>query len=426
VGAEWEQPRIPTVVVRDTRRAMAELAAAFWGWPSRQMKVIGVTGTNGKTTTTMLVASIARAAGMRAGVLGTLGLIAGGHITKTEHTTLEAPDLQETLADMAAQGIELVAMEVSSHGLALDRVWQTYFDVGVITNITRDHLDFHKSLEEYAAAKKLLLTCYAELARPHKQMRAVVNWDDERARNAAREARCELIRYSMESCEAEVRAEDVSLQPRRTQFRLVLPTGRHDVTLGLIGRFNVENALAAAACAVALGISGETVAQGLANAPQTPGRLERVEVGQDFLVLVDYCHTPDAVAKVLKEARRLAQGRVICVIGCGGDRDRGKRPKMGAAATELADWTIITSDNPRSEDPWAIIQAIIEGAQEGRYEAIEDRAEAIKKAVGMAREGDVVVIGGKGHEDYQIIGSRKIHFDDREQARKAVLMRQAR
>jgi UDP-N-acetylmuramoyl-L-alanyl-D-glutamate--2,6-diaminopimelate ligase len=230
----------------------------------------------------------------------------------------------------------------------------------------------------------------------------------------------------MESCEAEVRAEDVSLQPRRTQFRLVLPTGRHDVTLGLIGRFNVENALAAAACAVALGISGETVAQGLANAPQTPGRLERVEVGQDFLVLVDYCHTPDAVAKVLKEARRLAQGRVICVIGCGGDRDPGKRPKMGAAATELADWTIITSDNPRSEDPWAIIQAIIEGAQEGRYEAIEDRAEAIKKAVGMAREGDVVVIGGKGHEDYQIIGSRKIHFDDREQARKAVLMRQAR
>ncbi len=417
---------VPAVVVCDTRRALAELSVAFWEEPSRALKLVGVTGTNGKTTTTMLVASIGRAAGLRSAVLGTLGLIAEDRVTRTEHTTLEAPDLQEALAALVEEGVDLVATEVSSHGLVLDRVWRTYFDVGAVTNISQDHLDFHETMADYAAAKGLLFTRYADLARGVKTMRGVVNWDDEWSRRLAAEARCEVLRYAVESDEAEVRAESIEYAPRATRFDLLLPDGRHAVTMSLVGRFNVENALAAAGCAVALGLPSDAVVEGLVAAQQAPGRLERVEAGQDFLVLVDYCHTPDAVAQVLREARRLAQGRVLCVIGCGGDRDPGKRPKMGAAATELADWTVITSDNPRSEDPAAIIRAIVEGARQGRYETVEGRREAIRRAVDLARPGDVVLIGGKGHEDYQILGDRTIHFDDREEAREAILERMAR
>lgn len=416
---------VPAVLVRDTRRALAELSVAFWDAPSRDLRLVGVTGTNGKTTTTTLVASIGRAAGLRSAVLGTLGLIAEDRATRTEHTTLEAPDLQEALAGLVEEGADLVAIEVSSHGLVLDRVWGTYFDVGAITNVSQDHLDFHESMAEYAAAKGLLFTRYADLARGVKTMRGVINWDDAWARRLGVEARCEVLRYAVESGEAEVRAESIEYAPRATHFDLLLPDGRHAVTTSLVGRFNVENALAAAGCAVALGLPSEAIVQGLAAAEPAPGRLERVEAGQDFLVLVDYCHTPDAVAQVLKEARRLAQGRVLCVIGCGGDRDPSKRATMGAAATELADWTVITSDNPRSEDPAAIIRAIAEGAREGRYETVEDRREAIRRAVDLAQAGDVVLIGGKGHEDYQILGDRTIHFDDREEAREAVLARLA-
>ncbi|MGD9519115.1 MAG: UDP-N-acetylmuramoyl-L-alanyl-D-glutamate--2,6-diaminopimelate ligase, partial [Armatimonadota bacterium] len=422
-GADSQASALPTVRVRDTRRALAEIAAAFWDWPSRKMKVVGVTGTNGKTTTAMLVADLAEAANMKAAVLGTLGRIVGDEVLQTEHTTLEAPDLQRSFAEMLAKGIELVAMEVSSHGLVLDRVWQTCFDVGALTNISQDHLDFHKDMEDYARAKGLLFTCYADLAAGCKQMQGVLNWDDQWAQRLSVEAHCPIVSYAVERSDATVRAEDIEFGPRETTFTLVLPDTRHQVRLGLVGRFNVENALAAAAVGVALELPGEAIVRGLSAARQVPGRLERVEAGQDFLVLVDYAHTPDALIKVLTEARRLTAGRVLCVFGCGGDRDQGKRPKMGAAATDLADWTVITSDNPRTENPEAIISAILVGAREGRYETCVDRREAIHRAIDLAQPGDVVVIAGKGHEDYQLLGDRTIHFDDREEARAAILAR---
>lgn len=419
-GGGRSAAQVPVMVVEDTRRALAELAAAFWGWPSQRLKVVGVTGTNGKTTTALLVAAIARQAGMKAVALGTLGIVSERDVEPTEHTTLEASDLQRMLAELVESGVELVSMEVSSHGLALERVWQTYFDVAALTNISHDHLDFHGDIEEYAGAKELLFTRYAELAAACKKMTACINLDDERARGIAERALCEVMFFSARDRRGQVRAENVELGARGTKFDLVLPSGRNEVRTPLVGWFNVENALAAAACATALGVEGGAICAGLSKAQPAPGRLEPVDEGQDFMVLVDYAHTPDALGKVLQEARRLAEGRVICVFGCGGDRDPAKRPRMGEVATELADWTIITSDNPRSEPPELIIQAIEDGAEAGRYETIVDRRQAIAKAIGTASKGDVVLIAGKGHEDYQILGDRVIHFDDREEARKAL------
>ena len=419
-GHDVPSVEVPVVVVRDSRRALAELAAAFWGWPSRELRVVGVTGTNGKTTTSMLIASIAQTAGLRAAALGTLGLQRDGQIVATQHTTLEAPDLQRILAELVADGFDLVAMEVSSHGLALDRTWQTYFDVGVLTNITHDHLDFHASFEDYAAAKARLFLDYPELSAPYKTMRGAVNLDDDAARGIARRARCEVVGFGISSDEAAVRAEEIDIGRRETRFSLVMPAGRFEVTIQLVGSFNVENALAAAAAAVAMGIEPEAIVQGLAAARPAPGRMERVEAGQPFLVLVDYAHTPDALAKILREARRLTEGRLICVFGCGGDRDPAKRPVMGRIATQAADWTVITSDNPRSEDPMAIIDQIVAGAVGENYEVVPDRRQAIRRAISLAGANDTVVIAGKGHETYQILADRTIHFDDREEAQAAI------
>jgi UDP-N-acetylmuramoyl-L-alanyl-D-glutamate--2,6-diaminopimelate ligase len=410
-------------LVENARRALAEVSAAFWGWPSRDLVMIGITGTNGKTTTSILVGRIAEAAGKRAAVLGTLGRLAGGQVIAGAHTTEEAPDLQAALAGLRDDGVEVVSMEVSSHGLAMSRTWQTYFDVGVLTNVTQDHLDFHATLAEYAAAKELLFTEYARLDDGYKAMRGAINLDDEWGRGIAAHAECEVVGFGVAAEGAAVRARDVKLGARETSMRLVTPVGEAELRTKLVGRFNVENALAAAAAAVGAGWALEAIVSGLEAADPAPGRMERVEAGQDFVVLVDYAHTPDAVAKVLAEARRLARRRLICVFGCGGDRDPSKRPKMGRAATEIADWTIITSDNPRSEDPADIIADMMVGAEEGKYEIVADRREAIGRAVGMAGEGDVVVIAGKGHEDYQILGERTIHFDDREEAAEAVRRR---
>jgi UDP-N-acetylmuramoyl-L-alanyl-D-glutamate--2,6-diaminopimelate ligase len=415
----------PVAIVAHGRRALAEVAAAFWGWPSREMVMIGCTGTNGKTTTSILVGRIAEAAGKKAAVLGTLGKIVGGEIIAGAHTTEEAPDLQATLASMRDAGIEVVSMEVSSHGLALSRTWQTYFDVGILTNVTQDHLDFHATLTEYAAAKELLFTEYARMDDGYKRMRGAINLDDEWGRRMAAKAECEVVGFAIENETAAVRALKVALGAKETRMQLQTPLGEAELRTKLVGRFNVENALAAAAAGVGAGWSLEAIVEGLEAADPAPGRMERVEAGHKFVVIVDYAHTPDAVAKVLTEARRLTRGRLICVFGCGGDRDPSKRPKMGRAATEIADWTVITSDNPRSEDPGDIVADILVGAEEGKYEVVMDRREAIERAVGLAEEGDVVVIAGKGHEDYQLVGDKVLHFDDREEAAKAVGKRQA-
>ncbi|MCX7598599.1 MAG: UDP-N-acetylmuramoyl-L-alanyl-D-glutamate--2,6-diaminopimelate ligase [Armatimonadetes bacterium] len=412
---------VPVVLVSDARRALAELAAAFWDYPSRRLTLIGVTGTNGKTTTCILCASIAEAAGLKAAALGTLGHLVDGQMHARDRTTEEATDLQPTLASLSGAGVRVAAMEVSSHGLALDRVWKTYFDVGVLTNITQDHLDFHASLEEYAETKARLFTVYPTLAREAgKEMRAAINLDDAYGRDIARRAACEVVGYGLKAADAAVTARDVVCEARGTRLHLVTPMGQADLTMKLVGRFNVENALAAAAAATALGLPIDAIVAGLEAAHPAPGRMERVEAGQDFAIIVDYAHTPDALAKVLTEARHLTRGRLLCVFGCGGDRDPTKRPKMGRTATEIADWTVITSDNPRSEDPGAIIAQIVAGAVEGRYEVEPDRRTAIRRAIGEARPGDIVVIAGKGHETYQILADRTIHFDDREEAAAAV------
>jgi UDP-N-acetylmuramoyl-L-alanyl-D-glutamate--2,6-diaminopimelate ligase len=390
------------VRVERVRAALGPVAAAFFGHPSRRLRMVGVTGTNGKTTTTHLLASIFREHGWRAGLIGTTGVRIGDRLVPFPRTTPEAPDLQRLLAEMVEAGVEAVAMEVSSHGLDQRRVDGTRYAVAVFTNLSQDHLDYHASMEEYFAAKARLFT-------PELSERAVVNHDSAEGR---RLVACGLptVTFGLEAG-ADVRAEDV----RTTRDGISFRVGDLEIRSRLRGLFNVENCLAAIAAARELGVGDEAIARGIAAVETVPGRVETVEAGQPFLVLVDYAHTPDGLENVLRAARPLATGRLICVFGCGGDRDRAKRPLMGRAATSLADLTIVTSDNPRSEDPLAIIAEIEPGAREGggAYLIEPDRRAAIARAVREAADGDVVVIAGKGHETYQELADRTIPFDDR-------------
>ncbi len=400
---------VPQVRVGRVRDVLGPVAAALYGHPSRRMRVVGVTGTNGKTTTTFLLASIFRAHGARPGVVGTTGVWIGDRPVPYPRTTPEAPDLQRMLAEMADAGVEAVAMEVSSHGLDQRRVDGTRFEVAVFTNLSQDHLDYHGSMERYLEAKARLFT-------PELSERAVVNHDSPQGRALAARG-LPTVTYGL-GPGADVRATDVRITPAGIAFRV----GELEVRSRLRGGFNVENCLAAVAAARELGIGDEAIARGIEALEVVPGRVETVEAGQPFLVLVDYAHTPHGLENVLRAARPLANGRVIVVFGCGGDRDRGKRPLMGRVATSLADLAIVTSDNPRSEDPLAIIAEIEAGAREGGapYLVEPDRRAAIARAVREAGEGDVVVIAGKGHETYQEFADRTIAFDDRSVAREEI------
>lgn len=405
---------VPWARVEDARRACAELAAAYFDHPCSELLVVGVTGTNGKTTTTFLIEAVLAAAGKRGAVIGTLGYGPVDDLKEAPRTTPDAIELQESLRALADAGIEGVAMEVSSHSLVLHRPWRCAFDVGVFTNLSQDHLDFHEDIDRYLEAKLLLFTEYAEAS--EKPMVGAINLDDEFGPQMALRAACPVLGYGMgEGCD--VRAVDAELGGTGSSFELRLPSGRARVELGLPGVFNVQNALAAAAAAEALGIEPDAIADGLSAMDAVPGRFEVVDAGQPFGVIVDYAHTPQALENVLRAARQLSPRRLICVFGCGGDRDPDKRPKMGRVATELADRTIITSDNPRSEDPLAIIDAIVAGAVGDSYVTEPDRASAIRMALEMAEAADLVVIAGKGHETYQIFADRTIDFDDREVAR---------
>jgi len=400
----------PQIVVADSRAAMAPLAARFQGDPSAELRMVGVTGTNGKTTTAFLVAEILAAAGVRCGLLGTVKQVVGGIEEAVERTTPEAIDLQATLRRMVDGGDRACAMEVSSHALALHRADAIDFDAAVFTNLTQDHLDFHADMEDYFAAKRRLFE-----AGPGT---AIVNVDDPYGRRLAAELRSGCVTFSVRGAAADYVAEDVSYDAAGASFRV----GGTQVRTALPGDFNVANALGALAAAVALGLDPETAAAGLAGASAPPGRMEPIDEGQGFAVLVDYAHTPDSLENVLRAARRVTGGRLIVVFGAGGDRDRDKRPKMGRAAGEIADLAVVTSDNPRSEDPAAIVAEVaagVEGAAELEIEV--DRRAAIALALGRAREGDTVVIAGKGHEQGQELeGGRKIPFDDREVARDAL------
>jgi UDP-N-acetylmuramoyl-L-alanyl-D-glutamate--2,6-diaminopimelate ligase len=395
---------VAQVLVPSVRAAMGPLAAAFYGRPAEQMTLVGVTGTSGKTTVTYLLEAILEADGRSPGVIGTTGVRAGGRPVPLARTTPEAPDLHRLLADMADAGVESVAMEVSSHGLDQHRVGGIRFAVAVFTNLSQDHLDYHASMEEYFAAKARLFT-------PEISDLAVVNHDSVEGRRLV--GRLPTLTFGIDAG-ADVRAVDV----RTTAEGIGFGVDGLEVRSSLRGLFNVENCLAALAAARTLGIADEVAVRAIGSVTGVPGRVDAVEGGQDFLVLVDYAHKPDGIEKVLRAARPLAAGRVLVVMGCGGDRDRGKRPLMGRAATANADLTVITSDNPRTENPMAIIAEIEPGARQGggAFVVEPDRRAAIRLALGEAAPGDVVVIAGKGHETYQELADRTIPFDDREVA----------
>ncbi len=424
VAVVFDDPRhvttvegVPWARVSDARRACAALAADLYDHPCSQVRVVGVTGTNGKTTTTFFIDAVLSAMGMDAAVMGTLGYGPVDDRTDAPRTTPNPIELQRWIRNMADDGIDAVAMEVSSHSLVLHRPWRCSFDVGVFTNLSQDHLDFHEDIERYLEAKLLLFTEYAQAQ--SDPMIGAVNLDDEYGPTIARRASCEVLGYGFgERCD--VRATGVDMDEAGSRFDLSLPSGTASVDLKLPGRFNISNALAAAAAAHAMGADAETIARGLSSLQSVPGRFQRVDAGQPYAVVVDYAHTPQALANVLTVARQLNPRNLICVFGCGGDRDPDKRPRMGRIATEKADFTIVTSDNPRSEDPLAIIDAIVAGAVGDAYTTEPDRRAAIRTALARAQPGDLVLIAGKGHEPYQIFADRTIDFDDREVARELV------
>jgi UDP-N-acetylmuramoyl-L-alanyl-D-glutamate--2,6-diaminopimelate ligase len=398
----WLPVEATQVLVPSVREAMGPVSAAFYDRPAQGMTMVGVTGTNGKTTTTYVLESVFRAAELVPGVVGTTGVRIGGRPAPALRTTPEAPDLQRLLAEMRDEGVGAVAMEVSSHGLDQHRVGGIRFACAVFTNLTQDHLDYHASMDAYFAAKARLFT-------RERTERAVVNVDDPAGRRL-RDLDLPTITFGIDDEGAEVRATDV----RATHEGIAFRVDDVEIRSPLHGRFNVENCLAAIATARALGIADPVAVRGIEALRGVPGRVEPVEVGQDFLVMVDYAHTPASLESVLLAARSLTPGRVIVVFGCGGDRDRAKRPLMGRVAAANADLTVITSDNPRSEDPDSIIREIESGASGGGSYVIEpDRRTAIHTAVAQARTGDVVVIAGKGHETYQELADRTIAFDDR-------------
>jgi UDP-N-acetylmuramoyl-L-alanyl-D-glutamate--2,6-diaminopimelate ligase len=421
--------------VPDSRRALAQIAAAFYGHPSRKLELVGITGTNGKTTTTYLVKSIIEAAGSRAGLIGTIDYRIGERIYPAPNTTPESLDLQRLLAEMVGLGAKYCVMEVSSHALTLGRTEECSFAVAAFTNLTQDHLDFHRDMESYFRAKLLL---FAGLA---PDATAVVNWDDNRSAEIIRNTKARVITFGLLD-RADIRPSGVVRHGiDGLSFDVTTPSGTVAVRSPLVGRHNIYNILTAVGIGTALGFPGDIIARGIGSMKAVPGRMEKVDEGQPFGVVVDYAHTEDALVRLLEAVREVARGRVITVFGCGGDRDRTKRPKMGAVAVKGSDLVIVTSDNPRTEDPRAIIREIEEGmrgsgirisgtnshfVEPGKtpYLVVPDRNVAINAAIGMANPGDVVVLAGKGHEDYQVLGDKKVHFDDREEARKAIRKRQ--
>jgi UDP-N-acetylmuramoyl-L-alanyl-D-glutamate--2,6-diaminopimelate ligase len=395
---------VPEVLVPSVRAAMAPAAAAFYGDPTSGLQTVGVTGTNGKTTTAFLVRALLEASGRQTGLLGTVTSVIGGVEHEVLRTTPEAIDLQRTFAEMLNAGDRACVMEVSSHALHLHRADAIHFAAAIFTNLTQDHLDFHETMEEYYAAKRRLFT---DLEPAH----AIVNADDPYGARLAAELGGSAITFALDH-DASYRAGAVETGLDGSRFTVTAPDGVFELVSPLTGRFNVSNLLGAFATARALGVDAGVGIEAIAGAGQVPGRFQSVSEGQDYAVLVDYAHTPDSLENVLNAARPLTQGRLHVVFGCGGDRDRGKRPLMGEIAARLADRVIVTSDNPRSEDPAAIIEEILAGSGPDVEHEV-DRRIAIDRAMASAAAGDVVVIAGKGHEQGQEFeGGRKIPFDD--------------
>lgn len=397
---------VPQVVVPHDRSAMAEASAAYCGHPARSMRIVGVTGTNGKTTTTYMLKRIAEQGGHKVGLIGTIRNLIGSEELPTERTTPESPDLQSLLAHMRDSGCDMVVMEVSSHSLALDRTFGIQFDAGVFSNLTQDHLDFHGSFEAYAEAK----------ARLFAQSRvSIINADDPHAQQMANAAGGRLVTYG-EKPGADYTASDVGLTPVKTTYTLDAPDGSAGtITVPIPGNFSVYNSMAAAVTATELGFPAKLVREALAAMPSVDGRFEPLDTrGQNFTLILDYAHTPDSLENTLATVRQFARGRVVTVFGCGGNRDSAKRPLMGEIAARLSDRLIVTSDNPRFEDPIAIIEDIEAGIpQNVTYECVPDRRQAIYEAIAHYEPEDVIVLAGKGHETYQEICGVKHDFDEK-------------
>lgn len=389
----------PVIYVEDSRRTLAHACNIFHGKPSEKFTLIGITGTNGKTTTTFLIKQILEYAGHKVGLIGTNQNMIGDQIIETSRTTPDSFELQALFAKMAEAKVDTVVMEVSSHALYLDRVYGCDFDIGVFTNLTQDHLDFHKTMDAYADAKAILFS---------RAKKGVVNIDDQWAHKMLNGS-CAYTTYSAEK-EATLTATDIQLNQENVAFKI----GSVPFTVCIPGKFSVYNALSAIGAVYNLGFDLPFVAEALKKAKGVRGRAEVVDMGFDFTVLIDYAHTPDGLENILKTAKGFAKGRVIALFGCGGDRDTTKRPIMGDIATTLADFAVVTSDNPRTEDPDLIIEDVVKGIKTDNYVAITDRRQAIEYALKTAKKDDVVVLAGKGHEDYQVIGKEKIHFDETE------------
>lgn len=421
---------VPQILIKETRHAMALFAAHFYGYPAHDMKIIGVTGTNGKTTTTYLIEQILRDQGFITGLMGTIQVKIGSEYYGVERTTQEALDIQKNLAAMREKDTDYCVMEVSSHALDFGRVKGIPFRSGVFTNLTQDHLDYHKTMDNYRLAKAQLFSRMGnDFVQDEKQRSyAILNVDDEASETFQRLTSAEVITYGIEK-ECDVRASNIRITAEGTEFTLTTFEGTENIRMKLVGKFNVYNALGAIAATLAEGISLEAIKKSLAEVDSVPGRMEVVSEGQDYLVLVDYAHTPDGLENALSTVKEFAEGHVYCVFGCGGDRDRTKRPLMGKVTAKYSDHLFVTSDNPRTEDPAAILEDIVPGIveaglSEDRFELIVDRRLAIQKAIEVASPKDVVLIAGKGHETYQDIMNVKHDFDDRLVAKEAIRSKQ--
>jgi UDP-N-acetylmuramoyl-L-alanyl-D-glutamate--2,6-diaminopimelate ligase len=397
---------VPQILVSDDRKAMADIACEFWGHPSRKLKTVGVTGTNGKTTTTYMCKSIAEKSGKKVGLIGTIVNMIGDRVLETERTTPEAPDLQRLIAEMADEGCDIVVMEVSSHSLDLKRVEGIRYNVGIFTNLTQDHLDYHKTFENYRDAKKILF---------ENADNAVINMDDSYGGYMAEGIGAKVYRCGIRES-ADLSAKDIEITPAGASFDMAVLKDRIHIDLKIPGLFSVYNSLSAAGAMTALGIPPHFIKEGLETLPSVSGRFEVLDTGnRGYTVILDYAHTPDSLENTLTTVNEFARGRIITVFGCGGDRDRTKRPIMGEIAGRLSNFSIITSDNPRTEIPSEIISQIEEGMKKtgSDYICIENRREAIRYALENARKDDIIVLAGKGHETYQEINKVKYPFDEK-------------
>ena len=417
-GKDLEVDGAVKVLVPNVRSALAIISQQFYASPAASLRLIGVTGTNGKTTTTHLLEALFSAHGFKTGMMGTIKYLVDGERFPSLATTPEASDLQKMLRLMVERGVGYGVMEVSSHALELERTNGCDFDIAVFTNITQDHLDFHKNFERYLAAKgKLFSQLGGSFFKGSRPRFAVLNRDDPYYDYFLRQSTVQTLSYGIGN-PADVKAENVEMNGTGTSYRLHTPWGDESFTLQLAGRFNVYNALAATSAALLEGVPLTEIKNTLEKITGVNGRFERVDLGQDFAVIIDYAHTPDGLENLLKTARDLVSGKIITVFGCGGEKDRGKRPLMGCIAGKYSDYSILTSDNPRGEDPWQIIEEVEAGLRKSKssgrgYTVQPERFEAIKLGVELARPGDMVIIAGKGHEDYQIAGDSTIPFNDR-------------